>query len=164
FSNIHQQTDDNKKPYNIADLVSQIARSYEGKITYIQPKRPEETVVRCVPDFIDIVVRNLVSNALEAVQEKKQGESNPSDVILKLATAPEYVEISVEDKGTGIAEEKLHEIFLPDVSLKENHLGLGLYLVSEIVNAHGGSVHVASRYGQGSKFKILLKKEEGGAA
>jgi Signal transduction histidine kinase len=72
------------------------------------------------------------------------------------------VKISVEDNGIGIAGLELREIFEPFYRSKEvvdaqiHGNGLGLALVKEIAEAHGGTVRAESELGKGSKFTIEL--------
>jgi two-component system, sporulation sensor kinase E len=67
------------------------------------------------------------------------------------------VRVSVEDRGSGIPEDRIGEIFEPFVSSKgrEGH-GLGLAAVRTIVEQHEGRVEVESRVGEGSTFHMVL--------
>ena len=72
--------------------------------------------------------------------------------------------MSVEDNGVGIAPEDLPNIWnrfyradKSRSSVKEG-LGLGLSMVSRIVQIHGGRITVESREGEGSRFTVFLKK------
>jgi PAS domain S-box-containing protein len=67
-----------------------------------------------------------------------------------------YVEISVEDKGSGIEPENLKKIFDPFFTTKANGSGLGLSAASSIVKNHGGLITVESKPGAGSTFYIYL--------
>jgi signal transduction histidine kinase len=71
--------------------------------------------------------------------------------------------LSVRDHGPGIACEDQERIFLPferAVSyLKASGFGLGLYIVRHVAEAHGGSVRLASRPGEGCTFTVELPRE-----
>jgi signal transduction histidine kinase len=74
----------------------------------------------------------------------------------------EYVHLSVEDTGFGIAEGDLGRIFERFYRVKNDNTrfipgtGLGLAIVKSIVEAHHGSVRVESEIGHGSTFHVLL--------
>ena len=70
--------------------------------------------------------------------------------------AEEFVEITVEDQGVGIAEEHLRNVFAPFFTTKEKKSGLGLAAAYSIVQQHGGHIAVESRVGKGTVFTIRL--------
>ncbi len=94
---------------------------------------------------------NLVSNAVEA--SPRGGE-----VRLSVARDGEVAAVSVADRGHGIEPERLPRLFDAFASTKRTgaHVGMGLPNVKRIVTAHGGTVTVRSRVGEGSTFRIAL--------
>jgi signal transduction histidine kinase/DNA-binding response OmpR family regulator len=110
-------------------------------------------------DALERVVYNLVSNALKFVPE---GGSVRIKVGMEADADQEFVCIAVRDTGPGIPHGDLHRIFdrfyqveEPDAYRHEG-TGLGLALVRELVELHGGDVSVDSEVGFGSEFKIRL--------
>jgi len=97
------------------------------------------------------VVLNLVQNSLDAMA--KGGMVS----IIGQSTATQ-VQLQVRDTGSGIAAERLERIFEPLYTTKPGGTGLGLYIVQEIVAAHGGQITVASVEGQGTTFTITLPR------
>jgi two-component system sensor histidine kinase HydH len=73
-------------------------------------------------------------------------------------TTSTQVQLEVQDTGSGIAAERLERIFEPLYTTKPAGTGLGLYIVQEIVAAHGGQVTVTSVEGQGTTFTITLPR------
>ncbi len=67
---------------------------------------------------------------------------------------------SVIDGGIGISENAQKRIFEPFYTSKRKGTGLGLSICYSFVNAHGGSIEVRSREGQGSRFDVLLPAAE----
>jgi PAS domain S-box-containing protein len=98
------------------------------------------------------VVTNLLSNAL------KFGRRNPIDIAVQVDG--NTVQIAVRDRGIGIAPEEQLRIFqrfergMSPASY--GGLGLGLYIVERLAQAHGGSVRVESIVGEGSTFTVEL--------
>jgi two-component system sensor histidine kinase HydH len=80
------------------------------------------------------------------------------------ASPPDRVEISVIDRGSGIKPEHLESIFNPFFTTKPEGVGLGLAIVSKIVDQHGGKIAVESEAGKGSVFRIYLPLEPPGVA
>ncbi|QBE66427.1 sensor histidine kinase [Pseudoduganella lutea] len=109
---------------------------------------------------VEQVVSNLISNAV------KYGKGKPVEVYVWLEDGT--AAFSVTDHGLGIAAEHLERIFgrferaVPVTQY--SGLGLGLYIVSEITTALGGTIHVASVLGEGSTFTVRLPLGWGGKA
>ena len=92
---------------------------------------------------------NLIRNAIEAMP---QGGT----LTLRGRRQSETVHLDVEDTGIGIPSDQTTKIFEPLHTTKPGGTGLGLYIVQEVVAAHGGQVAVQSVVGQGSTFTITL--------
>ena len=101
------------------------------------------------PALIEQVFINLLSNAAQA---SKAGD--PITVSTKLTD--HCVEAAVSDRGAGIPKEKLETIFNPFFTTKQNGVGLGLAIVSKIIDGHGGKMTVDSEPGKGATFRIRL--------
>ena len=108
------------------------------------------------------VIQNIVINADQAmplggtimitaknVHVSKKG-------IPQLPEEGKYVEISVQDNGTGISDEYLSKIFDPYFTTKAKGSGLGLATSYSIVRNHGGVIHVSSKVGRGTTFYVYL--------
>lgn len=104
---------------------------------------------------------NIIKNAVEALSN---GEG-----IITLTTRYDEVRdevvVTCRDTGTGIAPERLHDIFKPFYTTKPvgRGTGLGLYISHEIVRRHGGIIEVESEIGYGSTFRITIprRRKEG---
>jgi signal transduction histidine kinase len=110
---------------------------------------------------LDEVFSNLLNNAVKYTKE--HGTINVS-----VNQKRGFFEINVSDTGIGIASKDLPEIFnefyrAPNAkSYKIEGTGLGLVIVSEIIEAHHGKLKVQSELGKGSTFTVLLPKKRQG--
>lgn len=94
---------------------------------------------------------NLVINALQAVSRAGRVE-----VSARLAQNADLLTITVRDTGPGIAADKQSSIFEPFFTTKTEGSGLGLWIVQQIVTAHGGGVESANASGGGAVFIVHL--------
>ena len=95
-------------------------------------------------------VINLIDNALDAIREKENGR-----VILRGKILANEVKLEVEDNGRGIFTDKTQKIWQAGYSTK-NHPGVGLAFVKQVAEGHGGSVHIKSEAGKGTKIWMTL--------
>lgn len=110
--------------------------------------------VPCDPDGVHKALLNIISNALDAVED---ADDRYVGVQTLLETEGEWARIIVVDRGTGIPPEKINEIFRPFVSSKGSRgTGLGLPVSRKIFREHGGDIVVESIVGKGSKFVMRL--------
>jgi two-component system sensor histidine kinase HydH len=106
--------------------------------------------------LMERVLYNLLLNAAQA--SPPQGS-----VTVKTRQLGDTVEISVIDRGAGIAAKDRESIFNPFFTTKSSGVGLGLAIVSKIVDEHGGQITVESEPGAGSVFRMLLPFRENGS-
>jgi two-component system sensor histidine kinase PilS (NtrC family) len=112
--------------------------------------------VRAAAGQLRGVLWNLLLNAAQAVPAGEPGARRGA-VRVRCAPTPEGgAELSVEDDGPGIAPADQDRLFTPFFTTKPEGTGLGLATVHRIVDAHGGTVAVASSPGQGARFTVRL--------
>lgn len=92
---------------------------------------------------------NLIKNAMEATERNGQ-------IVIDVKSRWNRLVVTVSDSGSGIDSSRLSTIFEPFTTYKSTGTGLGLTIVKNIINAHGGSVQVYSKVGIGTKFIIIL--------
>ena len=99
------------------------------------------------------VVLNLMTNAIDAMAEIEHRER-----VLQVRgrVSPGYLDLEIEDNGTGIPLEKQTEVFSLFKSTKSEGMGVGLWLSQAIVESHGGSLSFVSQPGQGTVFTLRL--------
>jgi signal transduction histidine kinase/pSer/pThr/pTyr-binding forkhead associated (FHA) protein len=106
------------------------------------------------PEGLHRALLNILSNAIDAVEERK----NPCVTVATLVErAAEWVRVVVADNGVGIPPDKQPDIFKPFVSSKgAKGTGLGLAVSRKILREHGGDILLQSRPGKGSTFILRL--------
>ncbi|MCB0839540.1 MAG: response regulator, partial [Bacteroidetes bacterium] len=115
-------------------------------------------------DKLEKVVNNLLSNAFKFTPEEGK-------ISLSISQRGQNLEISVKDSGIGIPEERLANIFERFFQVQSDPnrevrayegSGIGLALVKEIIDLHGGEIQVESQLGEGSHFRVILPLIEQG--
>jgi len=69
---------------------------------------------------------------------------------------PDWLMISVMDQGCGISDAQIQKILDPFVSFRDDGIGLGLSIVSQIIKSHKGHIKIKSTPGKGTRFKLLF--------
>lgn len=100
---------------------------------------------------------NLISNAYESMNGKGKLSIRIHPL---LHNGSSSVRVEVEDTGTGIAPESLHNIFNPFYSTKDNRLGLGLSILHRVVTFHRGQIEVNNHPGRGVAFLLTFPAQE----
>jgi two-component system, NtrC family, sensor histidine kinase HydH len=106
------------------------------------------------PELCEQAFTNLILNACEAMGD------HGGELWIRIHRSAEAdgdrVVVEIEDSGPGVAPELKEQIFNPFFTTKRTGVGLGLAIVSKIVDAHGGRLTLASRPGSGACFKLEL--------
>ena len=118
-------------------------------VTVYKNYSPDIPPFRFDAELMERVFHNLILNAVQATQAG-------GTVTVKTRMTGGQVEVSVIDRGSGISPEQIESIFNPFFTTKLDGVGLGLAIVSKIVDEHGGSISVTSDKGKGSLFRVLL--------
>lgn len=116
---------------------------------------PDIRPFRLDPELMQRVFYNLIINAIQASPPR-------GSVTVKTRPLKGTVEIAIIDRGSGIAPNQLENIFNPFFTTKSQGVGLGLAIVSKIVDEHGGKIAVQSEPGNGSIFRVYLPSGEDG--
>jgi two-component system sensor histidine kinase FlrB len=142
-----------KAVYNLQNIAFQLTSSYQSKpanITFETQSIRNNISVQISKDALIGAIDNLINNALEA------GNAD-GEVRCLIETVNEGIlSISVSDQGVGLPSSEVAQIFEPFYTNKAEGTGLGLAVVKEIVNAHGGHITCDSTEGVGTTFTMLL--------
>ncbi|EEZ7851028.1 two-component system sensor histidine kinase ZraS [Escherichia coli] len=128
-------------------LVSQDANSREIQLRFTANDTLPE--IQADPDRLTQVLLNLYLNAIQAIGQH-------GVISVTASESGTGVKISVTDSGKGIVADQLEAIFTPYFTTKAEGTGLGLAVVHNIVEQHGGTIQVASQEGKGSTFTLWL--------
>jgi len=164
-----------KQAVLLRPLVAQTVGFVRGEVSaksVVQLSIPEDLSVPADAQRLQQVFVNLIRNAMEGLGP--QGRIDISAQIVHASEPPagtalgegcetkgEMVEIRIADNGPGIAPDILPRIFDPFFTTREvgHGMGLGLFVVYEIVDEHGGCIAVQSAPGEGATFCIRLPRE-----
>jgi two-component system C4-dicarboxylate transport sensor histidine kinase DctB len=106
------------------------------------------------PTLLQIVVGNLVSNALDAVAGVE-----PPRIVVALATENGHAALRVEDNGPGVPPSFRERVFEPFVTGKPSGVGMGLSISRKIARAHGGDLVLDTTKNPGASFLLTLPTE-----
>ncbi len=121
------------------------------KINITLPKN--DYIISCDPKQLEIVIINLLTNAIQSINDTGQ-------IQIRIQDNDKQVLIEIEDSGSGIPEDILPRIFEPLFTTKQIGTGLGLLSCRNIVEQHQGTISVQSIIGKGTIFKISLPKSK----
>ncbi len=122
---------------------------------------PEIGMVEVVPQEISRAFLNLITNAYQALDEKRRTSNDPDyEPELRVTTRrlEEQAEICIRDNGPGISKELRERIFEPFVTTKAagEGTGLGLSLTMDILTRHGGTISLDTEEGTFTEMRIVL--------
>ncbi len=148
-----------KENVDLGNLIRGVAVQFDDELARakcdLRLDLPAAIHVSCDPLRIEQVITNLITNAL------KYGSGNAIE--LGLAVTATHAEVRVRDHGIGIAAEDQGRIFerFERVDSERSHggFGLGLWIVRQILESHGGTIRVSSERGVGSVFTASLPLE-----
>jgi len=123
---------------------------------------PEELLLRADAAQLEMVLLNLVKNACEAMQSNTKQHEPPRVFLEAGLDGKNQPFIAVQDNGPGISPELMEEIFIPFFTTKvettgsSGGAGIGLSISRQIIQMHGGDIHVASQPGKGARFVVAF--------
>ena len=150
----------NREKGDLAALLDRVTERFEREksgparsVSVFKNYSPDIPPIAFDPQLLEGAILNLVMNAAQA---------SPPDGVVTIKTRRvegnpgPAVEIAIIDRGCGIDPKNLESIFNPFFTTKPDGVGLGLAIVSKIIDDHGGKIAVASTRGEGSVFRVYL--------
>ncbi len=149
----------------VEDTVSEMNNRFDGEMRVTLKAPSVELPVEVDVAQLRQVINSLVANSRDSASTEakilvgtvlKENIGKPDDTEVDAFSAPEYAWVEVNDNGKGLDEEALSKIFDPFFTSRPATSWLGLAAANGIVKAHGGRIQAASKFGVGSRFRVLL--------
>lgn len=159
FSNFAKMPEPVAELLDINHQIKLVTALYENteSLTITRQLLPETTYVLADKDQLSRVFTNIITNAIQAIPEDRQGEIN-----ISLTTKKDWVIIAIKDNGKGITKAEGNKVFLPSFSTKNSGMGLGLAISKKIIESFKGNIYFESEVGVGTIFYIELLVEKTG--
>jgi signal transduction histidine kinase len=144
---------------NIIELIESILLLIEKQlkrhdINVIKKFASNNNLINLDPERIKQALLNIFLNSIHFMPDG--GDLVISTVVNMKNSTPNYLEIIIEDSGTGFKENEILKIFDPFFTNREGGTGLGLAITNSIISEHNGSIIASNRIKGGAKFTIRL--------
>jgi signal transduction histidine kinase len=144
------------KSLDFNDLVGETVEFVLGvgrKVGLVSVITPEALPILGDRVQLQQVILNLVANGIDAMKD------TPTDnrtISIRTSRVEQFAELSVSDRGPGVPEDKLKEVFDPFYSSKAQGMGMGLSIARTIIEAHNGQIRAENQDHGGASFRIRL--------
>ncbi len=141
----------------LQSIYEKVLPAFKEKGIHLKLECEDHLFLSFDPVRFEQVLLNLLDNALKYSKEK-------TTTLLKAFEIDGNIQLVIEDEGIGIPNEDLPYVFDRLYRVEKSRsratggFGMGLSIVKELVEAHGGKISVESQLGQGTCFKIILKE------
>jgi C4-dicarboxylate-specific signal transduction histidine kinase len=152
-----------KSPFELKSIdLNDVGRETVEFLSTLAVARKVELISFITPNALPIlgdrvqlqqVILNLVVNGIDAM---KDTPAENRIISIRTLRAGKFAELSVSDRGPGIPEDKLKEIFEPFFTSKAEGMGMGLSIARTIIEAHQGLISARNRDHGGASFRIKL--------
>ncbi len=152
-----------KAPFELKKFdLNDVVRETVEFLSSIAVGRKVELVSAITPNALPIlgdriqlqqVILNIVVNGIDAMRETP---AEKRIISIRTSGVENFAELSVSDRGPGIPEDKLKEIFEPFFTSKAEGMGMGLSIARTIIEAHNGLISARNRDRGGASFRIRL--------
>jgi signal transduction histidine kinase len=152
-----------KAPFEVKNIdLNDLVRETVVFLSMLAIGRKVELLSKIAPNALPIVgdpiqlqqvILNLVVNGADAM---KDTPSENRTITIRTSRVENFAQLSVSDRGPGIPEDKLKEIFEPFFTSKAEGMGMGLSIARTIIEAHNGLIWAKNRDHGGASFRIRL--------
>ncbi|HEX8594560.1 MAG TPA: AAA family ATPase [Pseudomonas sp.] len=159
LQSLARQAPSNRQPVQIDEVIRRVVQLTASEIEHkqvllIRASSGLEPSIEGDAVQLQQVILNLIMNAVEAmsnVHDRPRRLSISCDTVNN-----EYVVVSVQDNGSGIAEEHVEQVFDAFYTTKDKGMGMGLAICKSIIEAHDGGLHGFAGRGGGTVFVFTL--------
>ncbi len=153
FSNFAKMPEPIFQRENLVELIKKVMDLYEneGQIAFLLEKPNKNVFVNVDRNLWTQVLVNLMQNAQQALIGIEEGK-----VQIRISIVEHQCVIEIVDNGCGISAEESERIFTPHFTTKSSGSGIGLSLVKQIVEKHGGIISFESNVNKGTTFRLEL--------
>lgn len=157
FSNLAKMPGSKFEKIDYLHLIESVIELYnDSENTNISFENTEkELFVNADKEQLLRVLNNLVKNAQQAIPDDKHGE-----IVIRIEKLNGKINTYIIDNGQGMTTEQKNSIFQPNFTTKSTGSGLGLAMVKNIIEQHGGTIYFETNYGIGTTFIFELPVRE----
>jgi len=157
FSNFAQMPTPNVEIVNFNEIIITAVNLFKNTSQVEFKVNIPEYSIRLIADkdYLVRILNNLIKNALQAVESKKEG-------IIEISLSnneKDKIKLEIRDNGIGISDEIKHKIFMPNFTTKSTGSGLGLAMVKNMMKLLGGDIYFESDKYNGTKFTLLFTEK-----
>ena len=152
-----------KAPFEVKKIdLNDLVRETVEFLSTLAIGRKVELISMITPDALPIlgdriqlqqVILNLFVNGIDAM---KDTPSENRTITIRTSRVENFAQLSVSDRGPGIPDDKLKEVFEPFFTSKAEGMGMGLSIARTIIEAHNGLIWAKNRDHGGASFRIRL--------
>jgi len=122
-----------------------------AEVTYRIEDQSDQAILHANPVLLESAIKNLVTNAIDALDSIGGGE-----ITLSAVRSSDHLELRIRDNGPGIPAALQKRIFEPFETTRERGSGLGLAVARTVARAHQGELQLDSEPGRGATFTMRL--------
>ena len=154
FSNFAQMPKAKEQNIELSAVIEDAIQifSLESDVEMTFTTQTEHTNITADKDQILRVFNNLLKNAIQAILVDRKGE-----ISIYLKEYNGMVKVEIQDNGSGVPEEIQENIFIPNFTTKSKGMGLGLAMVKNIIENHGGEIWFKTKKDEGTTFYLTFK-------
>lgn len=155
FVKMPEQTWEKVQLYNLLNETCGLFEGFGGKLILEAGDDCRNLMINGDYQQMKRLFVNLIKNAIQSINQPERGV-----VTLSLRKGLNHVMVMIQDNGSGIDDDFMDKVFMPNFTTKSSGMGLGLYIAKNIAEQHNGEIRFESRAGKGTIFWVRLPLAE----